>query len=167
MIDKKKYMENLISEYYRMIYQPMNGPYQRRSWKVRKLIIGYRRQYQVCRNGLVYNRITKKWLIPQQHKNGYVYVVLYVDGKRKNVYLHRLIAEYFVRNPMPSHLDVVYHLDGDKWNNRVNNIEWTSKSLLMREYNPECIPILQKDINRARDAKFRSIKRREERKREW
>ncbi|MGV8057784.1 MAG: HNH endonuclease [Smithellaceae bacterium] len=134
MIDKKKYMEGLIDEYKKMIRCP------HKDWKVMKSILGYRCQYKVCRNGLVYNRLKKKWLMPQQHKNGYLYVVLYLNGARKNVYLHRLVAEYFVRNPMPNRFAVVYNLDGDKRNNRANNIRWTSKSLIMREIDPSNTP---------------------------
>ena len=161
MVNKKEYMDVLINEYKRMM---LFG--QTKTWKVMKYIKGYRRKYQVCRNGLVYNKATKKWLTPHQHKNGYLYVVLYVDGKRKNVYMHRLIAEYYVRNPRPRDLDVVYNLDGDKWNNRVNNIGWTSKSLLMRKINPDDPPALKQDIDRARDIKLRNKKRRIERSKE-
>lgn len=158
MVDKKQYMNNLINEYEKMIWC------QTKTWKVVKTIVGYKNRYKVCRNGLVYNRLTKKWLTPHQHKNGYLYVVLYKKGKRKNVYLHRLIAEYFVRNPRPQNLDVVYNLDGDKWNNRVNNIGWTSKSLLMRKIDNNNPPLMKQEIDKARDAKFRSIQRREQRR---
>jgi hypothetical protein len=155
MIDKQKYVEGLIIEAAKMLH------YERKDWRVYKIIKGYHRIYAVCRNGLVYNRATGKWLMPQQHKNGYLYVVLYLDGKRKNVYLHRLIAEYFVRNTM--NLDVVYNLDGDMWNNRVNNIGWRSKSLIMRKLQPDNAPTLQLSIDNARDAKLRSVARRKRR----
>ena len=152
MVDKQKYMEGLIVEAAKMQHR------ESKDWRVMKILKGYRRQYSVCRNGLVLNRSTGKWLTPQQHKNGYLYVVLYQEGKRKNVYLHRLVAEHFVTNP--KNLDVVYHLDGDMWNNRVNNIGWRSKSLLMRKPESNTPTLLQEAIDKAKDAKLRSVERR-------
>jgi hypothetical protein len=152
MEDKQKYMDGLIVEAAKMQHRTFKG------WKVMKILKGYQRQYAVCRNGLVLNRKTEKWLTPQQHKNGYLYVVLYQGGKRKNVYLHRLVAEYFVRNAKK--LDVAYHLDGDMWNNRVNNIGWRSKSLLLRKPASDTPTLLQEAIDKARDAKLRSVERR-------
>lgn len=95
----------------------------------------------VCRNGLVLNRASGKWLKPQQHKNGYLYVRLYLDGKSKAVYLHRLVADHFI--PNPKNLDTVYHLDGEKLNNRVGNLGRISKSLLQRNLAPDS-PLLAK-----------------------
>jgi len=158
MIDKKKYMAELIISAEKMLY------HKYKDWKIMKTIDGYHNLYKVCRNGLVYNKKTSTWLKPQQYKNGYLYVVLSKDGERRRVYLHRLMAEYFVPNPMPGRYDVVYHIDGDKWNNQVNNISWRSKSLLMRKLQTDNLPILQQDINKARDVKLRRIKRRERKK---
>lgn len=44
----------------------------------------------------------------------------------KDYKIHRLIAQTFI--PNPSNLPQVNHLDGDKLNNDVNNLEWTSPS---------------------------------------
>ena len=55
---------------------------------------------------------------------------LYIDnnGYRilKNKYLHRLLAKQFLANP--NNYDTVNHIDGNKLNNNINNIEWTSQS---------------------------------------
>lgn len=155
MEDKQKYITGLIEEAAKMLHR------ESKDWRVMKILKGYQRQYSVCRNGLVLNRSTGKWLTPQQHKNGYLYVVLYLGGKRKNVYLHRLVAENFVRNT--KNLDVAYHLDGDMWNNRVNNIGWRSKSLLIRKPAVGTPTLLQQSIDNAKDAKLRSVERRNRR----
>lgn len=55
---------------------------------------------------------------------------LYVDNNGykilKNKYLHRLLAKQFLANP--SNYDTVNHIDGNKLNNNIDNIEWTSQS---------------------------------------
>lgn len=59
----------------------------------------------------------------QQHK-GYAYCELYNNGKSKRKLVHRLVAEAFL--PRESPLQQVNHKDGDKFNNNVTNLEWTT-----------------------------------------
>lgn len=49
------------------------------------------------------------------------------DGKRATCLLHRLIAETFL--PNPEGFPIVNHLDGNKKNNSVSNLEWCSYSM--------------------------------------
>lgn len=58
-----------------------------------------------------------------RHK-GYCLVQLYKDGKKKMVRVHRLVAEAFIPNPM--NYSQVNHIDGNKTNNCVENLEWCS-----------------------------------------
>lgn len=76
--------------------------------------------YEVSNLGRVRgsNRIRK--LVPI--KNGYITVILRKDGKSHCEYVHRLVAEAFI--PNPDAFPVVNHLDRDKTNNRVDNLEW-------------------------------------------
>lgn len=59
-------------------------------------------------------------------KNGYVYVQLWNEAKYKNIRLHRLVAETFLENP--HNYSQVNHIDGDKTNNKVDNLEWCTQS---------------------------------------
>lgn len=55
-------------------------------------------------------------------KNGYLFLILTVEGKTKNVYVHRLVAEAFL--PNPNNLPCINHKDECKTNNLVSNLEW-------------------------------------------
>ena len=46
------------------------------------------------------------------------------DGKEKNAYIHRLVAEAFIKNPHPDQYDKVLHWDDDPSNNRCENLRW-------------------------------------------
>ena len=48
------------------------------------------------------------------------------DRNRKNVSVHRLVAEAFI--PNIDNLPHVNHKDGDNNNNRIDNLEWCSRS---------------------------------------
>ena len=65
---------------------------------------------------------------------GYYKVELYKNGKSKMYYVHRLVAMTFI--PNPENKPQVNHIDGDKSNNSVSNLEWaTSKENLHHAVN--------------------------------
>lgn len=58
--------------------------------------------------------------------NGYVYVQLWNNSNYKNIRLHRLVAEHFIDNK--ENKKQINHIDGNKQNNRVDNLEWCTCS---------------------------------------
>ena len=57
-------------------------------------------------------------------RDGYPAVDLYQNGERKTVRVHRLVAETFI--PNPDNKPEVNHIDGNKYNNDVSNLEWVT-----------------------------------------
>lgn len=62
------------------------------------------------------------------HKNssGYNRVAMNLDGKFKEYFIHRIVAQLFVDNP--NNKSFVNHIDGNKTNNRSDNLEWCTRS---------------------------------------
>lgn len=71
----------------------------------------------ICREKILKNHI---------NKNGYVYIGLCKDKNHKTHRVHRLVAQTFIDNP--DNLPQVNHIDGDKSNNCVDNLEWCTRS---------------------------------------
>lgn len=82
--------------------------------------------YYINKNGCIKNIKTNKLLKPQQKKNGYVMSEIKINNKRKAVYIHRLVAQTFL--PNPHNYPDVHHIDNNKSNNRIDNLEWTTRS---------------------------------------
>lgn len=61
-------------------------------------------------------------LVQRTYKSGYKYVNLYKEGHMYSVKVHRLVAQAFI--PNPNNLPQVNHIDEDKGNNCVTNLEW-------------------------------------------
>ena len=87
-------------------------------------IVGFE-GYAVCPRGRVFHRLANgnvRELRPTLGCRGHLKVRLFRDGKVFRFFVHVLVLEAFV-GPRPQGL-VCRHLDGDKRNNRVDNLKW-------------------------------------------
>ena len=81
--------------------------------------------YSVTEGGCIWSDKSNKWLSPSVSYKGYQKVDLFREGKRKGMYVHRLVAETFLEPPVGDAI-TVDHIDGDKINNSVSNLQWLS-----------------------------------------
>lgn len=93
-----------------------------------KDIPGYEGIYQVNQFGQVrslnYNHTGQKKRLKPRKTRGYLRVALCKNGKVKNYRIHRLVAEAFL--PNPNNLPCINHIDENKENNCLSNLEWCS-----------------------------------------
>lgn len=86
--------------------------------------------YTISDNGVITNitngYVKKCW----QCKNGYLYVDLQYKGYRSKQPVHRLLATHFL--PNPDNKRTVNHIDGNKLNNALSNLEWATYSENMK-----------------------------------
>lgn len=80
--------------------------------------------YKVSNTGSIFNIKTSNYLMGSHDSRGYVVVSIYSKEKLYSKKIHRLVAEAFI--PNPENKPQVNHIDGDKKNNHVSNLEWVT-----------------------------------------
>lgn len=95
-------------------------PMREEIWKD---IAGYEGLYKISNFGRIKNKENKiKAQSPQN--GGYLVVHLYNHGSHKAKTVHRLVASTFI--PNDDEKSEVNHIDGDKRNNKIENLEWVT-----------------------------------------
>ena len=80
--------------------------------------------YLCNEEGEIYS-LKRNRILKGRSMRGYRRVVLMKDGKQVNALVHRLIAQTFI--PNPENKPYINHIDGDKTNNSVSNLEWCTQ----------------------------------------
>ena len=126
--------------------------------EVWKDVVGYEGLYKVSDRGNVYsverigvngNKIGGRMLKPWYDRYGYIRVSLRKNGIKKNKRVHRLVAEAFI--PNPNNLPEVNHMDENKTNNELSNLEWCT-----RKHNNNHGTIIERSAQ-ARSKKVRAV----------
>lgn len=94
-----------------------------------KDIDGYEGRYQVSNFGRVrrlYQTVAPQIMNPFAGRKGYLWIKFRGNGKRRCFRIHRLVAEKFI--PNPDNKPQVNHIDGNKQNNRADNLEWVTNA---------------------------------------
>jgi hypothetical protein len=123
-----------------------------------KDIKGYEGLYQVSNLGNVkslnYRSAGKEHLIsPGTDRGGYNILVLCKGKKAKSFKVHRLVANAFI--PNPKNKEQVNHKDGNKQNNKVDNLEWcTCKENMHHAWKTGLYKGGIMDVNKQKDIKY-------------
>ena len=91
-------------------------------------IQGYN-NYLIYEDGRVWSKGTDIYHPPRfikghKKKSGYMVCSLQKNKKGRNFLTHRLVAEAYIPNPMNK--PQVDHIDGNKQNNHVSNLQWAT-----------------------------------------
>ena len=92
--------------------------------------------YSVSSEGTVSSRFRE---LKPSTSTGYASVTLSNGKEKRNYQIHRLVAMLFIRNP--KNLEIVNHIDGNKLNNDVSNLEWVDRKGNARHYERELAPL--------------------------
>lgn len=91
--------------------------------------------YLISKDGKVYSKRLRKYLEQKTLPSGYKNVKLCNDTIMDDVYIHVIVADHF----LPTHkldrkLLIVNHIDGDKSNNKLDNLEFITQKENMNHY---------------------------------
>ena len=108
--------------------------------------------YLITKDGDIYRNITYRKLKCSSDKNGYLKIRLLNKSGRKSMFLHRLLAIQFIPNPLNK--PFINHIDGNKSNNKLNNLEWcTHKENMKHAWDNNLYKDYTESIKKANNAK--------------
>jgi len=87
---------------------------------------GFEGLYGINKSGDIFSYISNKTIKPYLHRDGYLQIYLCKNGKKKNIKIHRLVAQIFV--PNINNKPQVNHKNGNKKDNYFENLEWCTPS---------------------------------------
>lgn len=82
--------------------------------------------YEVNQFGEIRHKVRKQILKPRSNNGGYQYVNFRINGRLQNFAVHRIVANAFI--PNPNGYTEVNHIDRNRMNNCVENLEWVTSS---------------------------------------
>jgi hypothetical protein len=98
-------------------------------WKKIKNFPSYRISNRCRVQNIKTGRLLKQSVKTTKYKDSYKVVMLRKkSGKETTAMMHRLMAEHFVDNP--NEYDHIKHIDGDRCNNDISNIEWVDRDTI-------------------------------------
>jgi len=135
--DRKSYCKKCENEYKKEIYRKSNtlSKPNHLDGEIWKHIPGFRDYYMISNLGRIKSnyRISEAGKIVQERIRytkpgffGYLSISLIFEGKTKTCSVHRLVATSFI--PNPENLKEINHKNGIKTDNRVDNLEWCTRS---------------------------------------
>jgi len=88
-------------------------------------VVGYEDLYAISNLGRLHSNRAERVMKPAPDNDGYYKTMLCRDRHRLSVSIHRLVAQAFI--PNPENKKQVNHIDGNKQNNCVENLEWCTQ----------------------------------------
>ena len=81
-------------------------------------------------SNMPYKHKNREYIKPYLNNKGYMCINLYKNSKVHKFQVHRLIAVYFL--PNPNNLPEINHIDGNRLNNDIDNLEWCTRQQNMQ-----------------------------------